>query len=429
MDIQSLLVQLKRHTQISTSAAFQAGKWASWALKDKAFSWGDPAEVHEERAQELSELLGGFKGPLMKVAQLLSMVPGLLPEPYARALAKLSSQAPAMGPFFVKRRLRSELGDAWENNFSSFSLQASYAASLGQVHEAQGLGGGRLAVKIQYPNLPSIFLADFDHLSRLLKGLGRHYGSLDLTKALEEIKERLWEEMDYGREAQNMLVFQQLFGASSCVSVPKPVVSLSTSRLLTMEYREGQPLEEACKLPQDLRDELGARLLESWFKPFFSKGILHGDPHPGNFSFSWDGQVILYDFGCMRQFQPSFVEGARLLYQGLLQDHNPKIKEALGLLGFRETDPEILGLFTQWARYLFAPFLVRCRGPLDQFYKAQDGKAIAGNILKGLKEKGGVVLPPELVLLDRAAVGIGSACIRLQSHADWYEIMHHLMGF
>src|SRR3954469_3813938 len=187
----------------------------------------------ERHAADLKAALGGIKGPLMKVAQLLATIPDALPDEYVRELVTLQANAPAMGWPFVRRRMAGELGPDWQRRFKSFEREAARAASLGQVHRAMALGGTPLACKLQYPEMGSAVEVDL-HQLRLAMGLYERYDKTVSTAEIHaEIADRLREELDYEREAAHMRLYGDILRDESGVAVPRPVAELSTRRLLT----------------------------------------------------------------------------------------------------------------------------------------------------------------------------------------------------
>src|SRR5579863_5881344 len=196
----------------------------------------------ERHAADLKAALGGIKGPLMKVAQLLATIPDALPEEYVRELIQLQSNAPAMGWPFVRRRMMGELGPDWQSRFKSFERNAARAASLGQVHRAVAPDGTPLACKLQYPEMASAVEADLRQL-KLAMGLYERYDrALSTAEVHAEISARLREELDYVREAAHMRLYREILRDEPGVAVPRPIPELSTRRLLTMTWLDGQPI-------------------------------------------------------------------------------------------------------------------------------------------------------------------------------------------
>src|SRR5437764_7371501 len=219
-------------------------------------------------AADLKAALGGIKGPLMKVAQLLATIPEALPDEYVQELIQLQADAPAMGWPFVRRRMMGELGPDWERKFRSFERTAARAASLGQVHRATALDGTALACKLQYPEMGSAVEADLRQL-RLAMGLYERYDRAVSTSEIHaEIADRLREELDYAREAAHMRLYGEILKDEVKVAVPRPIPELSTKRLLTMTWLDGRPiLDFAEKAPLARRNEIALRMFRIWYVP------------------------------------------------------------------------------------------------------------------------------------------------------------------
>jgi len=276
-------------------------------------------------AAELAAALGGLKGPLMKVAQIMSTIPDALPKEYVAELTQLQADAPPMGWNFVKRRMASELGPQWQKRFGSFEHEAAAAASLGQVHRAVGHDEALLACKLQYPDMQSAVEADLRQL-RLIFSIYERYDKAIVTDQIHaEIAARLREELDYGLEGRHMGLYGAMLAKEPGVHVPETVPELSTGRLLTMNWLQGTPLLPFIKAHGDqaMRDKIAYNMFRAWYVPFYFYGIIHGDPHLGNYTIRPDGTVNLLDFGCIRIFHARFVKGVIDLYHALLnEDHD-----------------------------------------------------------------------------------------------------------
>src|ERR1700716_2314297 len=195
-------------------------------------------------AIELAAALGGLKGPIMKVAQLISTIPDALPPEYAAELAKLQSQAPPMGWGFVKRRMMAELGPDWQRKFLSFEHHPAAAASLGQVHRASAHDGAELACKLQYPDMQSAVEADLQQLQLIFAIHRRMDPVIDTTEIAKEIGARLREELDYRREAKHAVLYRNMLDGIAQIRVPQVWPELSTNRLLTLDWLQGGRLLE-----------------------------------------------------------------------------------------------------------------------------------------------------------------------------------------
>ncbi|MDB5379947.1 MAG: transporter ATP-binding protein, partial [Rubritepida sp.] len=272
----------------------------------------------DAHAEDLKVILGGLKGPMMKVAQFLATVPDALPEEYARELATLQSNAPAMGPAFVRRRMQTELGPQWQSRFASFGLEAAAAASLGQVHRATLHDGRDAACKLQYPDMPSVVEADLRQLKIALSLYRRMDSALDNEEAFAELKDRLREELDYEREAAHQRLYGIMLADQPNVHVPTPVEELTTRRLLTMTWLPGESILRRIEVgaDQEVRNAFARALFAAWYVPLYRYGVIHGDPHLGNYQVRpWDLGINLLDFGTVRIFPPSFITGVLTLYE------------------------------------------------------------------------------------------------------------------
>ena len=217
-------------------------------------------------AAALTQALGGLKGPMMKVAQMMATIPDLLPPEYVEELQKLQSDAPPMGAAFVKRRMQAELGADWQQRFGSFDLRPAAAASLGQVQKATAKDGTPLACKLQYPDMQSAVEADLHQLDFLF-GLQRQFaGSIDTREIAEEIGARLREELDYQHEARNAALYADIL-EGSVVRVPAVHPELSTKRLLTLGWLEGTKLLAYKDADQETRNRLAQAMFTAWWRP------------------------------------------------------------------------------------------------------------------------------------------------------------------
>src|SRR6266581_2126067 len=192
-----------------------------------------------KNAAELAVALGGLKGPIMKVAQLLASIPEALPPEYINELSKLQSQAPPMGWAFVKRRMQAELGVDWQEKFASFEHHPAAAASLGQVHRAHSLDGAELACKLQYADMQSAVEADLKQLAVLFAIRRRFDPAIDTREIIKEIGARMREELDYRNEAKNVALYRDMLADEELIRVPGVDPALSTDRLLTMQWLDG----------------------------------------------------------------------------------------------------------------------------------------------------------------------------------------------
>jgi predicted unusual protein kinase regulating ubiquinone biosynthesis (AarF/ABC1/UbiB family) len=380
-------------------------------------------------SEDLRSALGGLKGPLMKAAQILATIPDALPREYAEALRQLQSNAPPMGWHFVKRRMRTELGPGWQRRFERFEHEATAAASLGQVHRATAMDGRELACKLQYPDMLSAVEADLQQL-KLAFAVYRHYDkAIDPSNVYHELAARLREELDYEREARHMRLYAGLLEGEAGVVIPDTLEDLSTDRLLTMTWLEGLPLLAfiAKHEDQDLRNRVALNMFRAWYVPFYNYGVIHGDPHLGNYTIREDGTVNLLDFGCIRVFPSPFVRGVIDLYHALRDDDEDLAVSAYETWGFHDLGRELLDALNIWARFLYAPLLEDRRQPIMEGESVLYGARVANQVHEELRRLGGVRPPREFVLMDRAAIGLGSVFMHLKADINWHRQFHELI--
>jgi predicted unusual protein kinase regulating ubiquinone biosynthesis (AarF/ABC1/UbiB family) len=386
----------------------------------------------ERIAKALAAALGKSKGPLMKVAQMVSTIPDFLPPEYAEQLSHLQAQAPAMGWPFVRRRMRAELGGDWQSRFAEFGKEAAHAASLGQVHRATLPDGRAVACKLQYPDMASAVESDVGQLKTLLGLFKRLDGSIDPTEMIGEITDRLREELDYQREAKHMALYGQLLAHEPYVTVPEPIADLSTDRLLTMSWVEGEGLSAYEDAPQEVRNTIARNLFWTWWKPFTGYAVIHGDPHLGNYQVTQGGESLnLLDFGCIRIFPANFVAGVVDLYRAVRDDDFDATYAAYEKWGFENLTPELVEVLNVWARFIYGPMHDdRVRSVADGVKPGEYGRKEAFEVRRLLKERGPVKIPREFVFMDRAAIGLGAAYLRLGAELNFHRLFEDsLEGF
>ncbi len=378
----------------------------------------------------LASALGGLKGPIMKVAQLLATVPDALPAEYANELIKLQSQAPPMGWAFVKRRMSAELGSGWETKFQSFEHHPAAAASLGQVHRATALSGAELACKLQYPDMQSTVEADLNQLQLLFSIRKRFDPAIDASEIVVEIAARLREELDYVREAKHVALYRAMLKDEDSIRVPNVWPELSTGRLLTMDWLTGRKMLTHKDAALDVRNRLATSMFTAWWFPFSRFGVIHGDPHLGNYTVFDDAKgepagINLLDYGCIRIFPPSFVAGVVDLYRGLLNGDDALVVHAYETWGFKRLNRDLIDALNIWARFIYGPMLEdRVRSVADGVKPSEYGRKQAFQVHQALKAKGPVTVPREFVFMDRAAIGLGSVFLHLAAELNFHRLFN-----
>jgi predicted unusual protein kinase regulating ubiquinone biosynthesis (AarF/ABC1/UbiB family) len=420
-DDDSFTGRVRRYAQVSGAMAGLGARLAGERYLGIAVD-------RRRHAAELKAVLGGIKGPLMKVAQLLATIPDALPQEYVDELVQLQANAPAMGWPFVRRRMAGELGPDWQSRFRSFDRTAARAASLGQVHRATARDGTPLACKLQYPDMASAVEADLRQL-KLAMGIYERYDRAVTTAEIHaEIADRLREELDYRREAAHMRLYGAMLAHEKGVAVPVPIPELSTGRLLTMTWLDGAPILDTAKAPLARRNDVALKMFRLWYVPFYHYGVIHGDPHLGNYTVAPDGTVNLLDFGCVRVFPAAFVGGVIDLYHALERNDRDLAVHAYQSWGFRDLSHEMIEVLNRWALYVYGPLLDdRARPIQEKKARGADGAAIVESVHRDIRRLGGVRPPREFVFMDRAAVGLGSVFLHLKAEINWHRLFHELI--
>jgi len=421
--------RLARYARVGTGV----GGFAAKVISSRAL--GRDAD-RQTQAAELARTLGGLKGPIMKVAQLLATIPDAVPPEYAAELSQLQADAPPMGWAFVKRRMTAELGAGWQSRFADFGRTPAAAASLGQVHRAVAPDGRPLACKLQYPEMASAVEADLRQLRVIFSIHRRMDPAIDTSEIVEEIAARVREELDYLREAQHMALYRAIFsGDGELVRVPELLPDLSTRRLLTMTWLEGRKLLAYVDHPLEARNRLARAMFKAWWHPFSHYAVIHGDPHLGNYT-AIDGEdgptgINLLDYGCIRIFPATFVEGVIGLYHGLREGDRERVVAAYESWGFRGLSHEVIDILNIWAKFIYGPLLDdRIRSVADGVSPGEYGRRQAFQVHQALKEKGPVKVPREFVFMDRAAIGLGAVLLHLKAELNFFRLFNEeIEGF
>ena len=419
-DKNNLSGRLRRYAKVGGTIGGLASKMATARLLGRDLN-------QTKDAQDLEVALGGLKGPLMKVAQLLATVPDALPSNYVEALGRLQTNAPPMGWPFVRRRLVNELGKNWDQKFETFDRQATHAASLGQVHKAKSLEGQDLACKLQYPDMLSAVEADLKQLKLVFSIYERGTRSLSTSQIHQEIAARLREELDYDRERRHLELYSDMLKDEKHVCIPKPVANLSTPRLITMTWLNGKPLLSLKDEPLEVRNIVAENMFRAWYVPFYHFGVIHGDPHLGNYTIAPNQVINLLDFGCIRVFHSRFVQGVIDLYEALRTDDEMLAAEAYACWGFKDINKDLMDVLNIWAKFIYSPLLKDKVTRIQESENGLYGAQVATKVYKELRRVGGVTPPREFVFMDRAAIGLGSVFLHLKAEINWHKIFNGLI--
>lgn len=384
----------------------------------------------DKHAENLVHSLGNLKGPLMKVGQLLATIPNALPKEYAEQFRELQCNAPPMGWSFVRRRMKSELGSDWENKLKSFDRTATAAASLGQVHKAISHDGKSLACKLQYPDMHSAIDADLSQLKVVFSLYEKYDKTIKTDQAHNEMADRLHEELDYKREAKNTKLYHHILINEQNIHVPEVIDELSTDRLLTTTWLDGAPIMGYIEKDRETRNIIATNMFRAWYLPLYHYGVIHGDPHMGNYTVRNDLSINLLDFGCVRIFPPEFIGGILDLYHSLENEDFELSAHAYKTWGFKDLNKEQIETLNIWARFLYDPILENKIRPIGILTDGIYGKDTADKVHKKLKSLGTIQIPREFVFMDRAALGLGSLFLHLKAEINWHRSFNELIdGF
>ena len=373
------------------------------------------AELQARSAEQLFAVLGELKGGAMKFGQALSIFESALPEdvaaPYRAMLTKLQDSAPALPPETVHKVLAAELGPRWHTSkLVDVDDHAVAAASIGQVHRAVWRDGREVAVKIQYPGAAKALLSDLATVSRVAKVATVWIPGIAIDPILTELRERMAEELDYRLEAASQRAFARAFRGDEHIAVPD--VLFASERVLVSEWQDGRPMSTLiADGSQADRDAIGSRYMEFLLDGPGRCGLLHSDPHPGNFRLLPDGRLGVLDFGAVKH-----------LPDGLPSDMGRLLTLALGedadevLSGLREIGFVRPGIDLEAERLLdyLEPFIAPLRTDTFRFSREWI-REVFGHINDPRKPNYTVGmrlnLPPEYLLIHRVWLGgIGVLC-------------------
>ncbi|GAB1821404.1 ABC1 kinase family protein [Herbidospora sp. RD11066] len=369
-------------------------------------------EIQERTAAQIFKILGELKGGAMKLGQALSIFEAALPSeiagPYRATLTKLQDAAPPLPASTVHRVLAEELGADWRENFLSFDDRPAAAASIGQVHRAVWHDGREVAVKIQYPGAGKALISDFNQLARLGKMFGALLPGLDIKAVLAELKDRIVEELDYFLEAEAQHAFAVAFKDDPDFRVPDVIAA--NEHVLVTEWIDGTPLSKVITDGETAeRDRAGLLLTRFLFSSPARVGMLHADPHPGNFRMLPDGRLGVLDFGAVNRlpegYPPVFGRLVRLFNQGDMETVVEGLREEGFIRPHIEVDIEAL-------RSFLAPYVEPTQ--VEEFTFSREwlqAQAASATDLRSTNVVRQLNLPATYVLIHRVhAAGVGVLC-------------------
>jgi predicted unusual protein kinase regulating ubiquinone biosynthesis (AarF/ABC1/UbiB family) len=275
--------------------------------------------------------------------------------------------------------------------------------------------------------------ADLNQLKIIFGIYGRYDNSIRTEHIHTELSERLREELDYELEARHCKLYAHMLrDEKNVVHVPEVIDELSTKRLLTSTWLEGEKILNFVDAHPEKRSRLAMNMFRTWYVPLYYYGVIHGDPHLGNYTVRKDDSINLLDFGCVRVFRPEFVGGVIDLYNALMTDNRDLAVKAYETWGFTGLSNEQIDTLNIWAKFLYGPVMEDKVRLIGETSGGIYGRETAEKVHKKLRElsrgKGGVSVPREFVFMDRAALGLGSVFIHLKAEINWYRVFNELIA-
>src|ERR1017187_2577078 len=390
-------------------------------------------EIQQRTAEQIFRVLGELKGGALKLGQALSIFEAALPPelagPYRATLTKLQDSAPLLPASTVHKVLAADLGDDWRDMFAEFDDHQAAAASIGQVHKAVWHDGRQVAVKIQYPGAGKALASDFTQISRVGRLFGVLMPGLDVKPLLDELRDRVVEELDYRLEATSQDAFAEAFAGDPDIFVPPTVAA--TDHVLVSEWMDGTPLARIiAEGTQDQRDRAGLLLVRLLFSGPARAGLLHADPHPGNFRLLDDGRLGVLDFGAVDRLPdglpPFFGRLLRIMHD---DDANVEaVEQELRAHGFLRPGIDVdLDALHAFLAPLAEPSKVECFKFSREWLREGATRVTdmrASNITRRFN------LPPSYVLIHRVSTaGIGVLC-QLECEGEFRaEVLKWIPGY
>jgi predicted unusual protein kinase regulating ubiquinone biosynthesis (AarF/ABC1/UbiB family) len=384
------------------------------------------AQLQEQAAEQVFKVLGELKGGAMKVGQALSLFESALPEdmaaPYRAYRTRLQDAAPPMPTSRVHAVLSRELGTDWRSRFKVFEPQPAAAASIGQVHKATWHDGRTVAVKVQYPGADEALRSDLRQIGRLSKVLAPMAGGMDVKSLVEELMARVSEELDYTIEAAAQQQAAEGFAGHPEFHVP--AVLAHTSKVVVSEWVEGQPLSAAMQWDDDARAEVALRYVRFLFAGPSIVGLLHADPHPGNFKIMPDGRMGVVDFGLVARL-PQGLPAAMGRILRIAQRRDARaVADGLHQEGFVATDVDAEDLLDYLAPFVepaaVEEFHFNRAWMREQFLRVKDPRSSGGVAMK-------LNLPAAYLLIHRVWLGGIAVLCQLDARAPFASVLEEFL--
>jgi predicted unusual protein kinase regulating ubiquinone biosynthesis (AarF/ABC1/UbiB family) len=382
-------------------------------------------------AAHIAETLGNMKGAMMKLGQMASYLDAGMPPHVREALAQLQSDAPPMSAELAAGVIESELGAPPGVLFAEWDPVPIASASIGQVHRAMTHDGVPVAVKVQYPGIDEAIESDLGSADLLFAGFSMMFPGLESGPIVEELRERLVEELDYRIEADNQRFFAEAYRRHPFIHIPEVVDDLSTKRVLTTELADGVRFDEMLTWSQDDKDLAAETIFRFVFRSMYGMHAFNGDPHPGNYLFRPGGHVVFLDFGLVKRFTPDEVEVfSRLLRSFVLEQDLPTFRRTLDEIGLLSADIEFddttvvdyFGHFYEWVLADEEKTMTPEYGS-ESVRRFFDASGPHGEIMKAAN------VPPSMVIVQRINLGLYALMGDMHATRNWRRISEEIWPF
>ncbi len=394
----------------------------------------------KKTAAAMLKTLGEMKGLPLKFGQMASYIDGLAPpgheERFQAELKKLLDRAPPLSPEAAVKMVTAELGAHPEEVFGSWEHEPFAAASIGQVHRAVTKEGEQVAVKVQYPGMDKAIENDLKSVGLLESMIAPIARKLNARQTLDELRSVFLSELDYAREAEMADLFRRLNADDERCYVPRIHHSLTTRRVITLEFVEGQSYADFCATAsQEAKNRAGLTIWTFTFRSMLRYGVLYADPHPGNYRFLPDGRVAFLDFGCVKVLSPEMVEGMKRYMRAAMDaDWKEFDRACIEVLGYDPHD-ESWDLYRSYTMELMVPICTNGTWQCSP-EKARETVAFLSRGIKSLAFKEGETIPniphvpkmpQEFTFVNRLQWGLASVLAGLRTEANFREIIDPLV--
>jgi predicted unusual protein kinase regulating ubiquinone biosynthesis (AarF/ABC1/UbiB family) len=384
--------------------------------------------VELRHAQDVARELGQMKGALMKLGQMVSYLDDGLPEHVRTTLAELQADAPPMSVELAAQAIEQALGASPDVLFAEFDPDPIASASIGQVHRAVTRDGRAVAVKVQYPGVAAAVESDLGNVGLLFGGIGRAYPGFEPGPLVDELRDRLREELDYRLEGARQARFAEYYAGHPFIHVPAVHSDLSTGTVLTTELATGVRFAEAQQWSDEQRGLAGEAIFRFVFRSFYRLHLFNGDPHPGNYLFEPDGRVTFLDYGLVKEFGPREVALIQRLIETIVLNPDPAaFRAAMEGAGFLQPDAPVSDEdVVEYFGHFYGHLAERGVRPITPEFASEIVRRffdVRGPYAEVMKHAN---VPPEFVVVQRVNLGLFAVLAQLGGSADWRSVAEEL---